>query len=348
MTSPHQTTREDFTFHADGGEYFRIWIVNLVLTVLTLGIYSAWATVRTRKYFYGSTELAGDRFDYLADPLVILRGRLIAVAALVIYTITQNFFPLASLFLLVGLICLIPWIAVRSLRFKAIMTSWRGIRFGFDGTMADAAKVYLLWPLFGIITLGFGLPYVWFKQNEFTFTNHRFGQTKSDNSALPGDFYQIFFALFATGIGGGILIMIAAAGVALLLPASDPDSVSLNANLSMILVMALYVTFYVALYVIYAAMSFSVAFGNLSIGPNRFRTDVTVMGWFKVIMLNTLGMLLTLGIYYPWARVRLTNYMLTHLWVDAEDLDSFTADLTDNTSALGAEMGDAFDLGIGV
>ncbi|MFB1034562.1 MAG: DUF898 family protein, partial [Sinobacterium sp.] len=28
------------------GEFFSIWIVNLLLTIVTLGIYSAWATVR--------------------------------------------------------------------------------------------------------------------------------------------------------------------------------------------------------------------------------------------------------------------------------------------------------------
>lgn len=40
-------TRHDFEFRGRGGEYFRIWIVNLALSLLTLGIYSAWAKVRT-------------------------------------------------------------------------------------------------------------------------------------------------------------------------------------------------------------------------------------------------------------------------------------------------------------
>ena len=67
-----QTVR--FHFHGQGSEFFRIWIVNLVLTILTLGIYSAWAKVRTKRYFYGNTELAGDRFDYLASPIAILKS----------------------------------------------------------------------------------------------------------------------------------------------------------------------------------------------------------------------------------------------------------------------------------
>ena len=39
------------------GVYFRIWIVNLFFTLITFGIYSAWAKVRKKKYFYGSTRL---------------------------------------------------------------------------------------------------------------------------------------------------------------------------------------------------------------------------------------------------------------------------------------------------
>ncbi|ENY72193.1 hypothetical protein G114_09394 [Aeromonas diversa CDC 2478-85] len=51
---------------------------------MTLGIYSAWAKVRTQRYFYGSTELDGDRFEYLAEPLRILKGRIIALLYVVV------------------------------------------------------------------------------------------------------------------------------------------------------------------------------------------------------------------------------------------------------------------------
>ncbi len=56
-------------FHGTGGEYFRIWIVNIFLTIVTLGIYSAWAKVRTQRYFASITRLDGASFAYLAKPL---------------------------------------------------------------------------------------------------------------------------------------------------------------------------------------------------------------------------------------------------------------------------------------
>ena len=68
-----RTTQVHFT--GNGREYFGIWIVNLLLSVLTLGIYSAWAKVRTLQYFYGHSRVDGQGFRYLATPLQILKGR---------------------------------------------------------------------------------------------------------------------------------------------------------------------------------------------------------------------------------------------------------------------------------
>src|SRR5262245_52514343 len=81
-----------FQFSASGGEYFRIWIVNLLLTIVTLGIYSAWAKVRRLRYFYGSTQIAGSSFEYHGRPLQILKGRLIAAALLIPYFLVAALF----------------------------------------------------------------------------------------------------------------------------------------------------------------------------------------------------------------------------------------------------------------
>jgi uncharacterized membrane protein YjgN (DUF898 family) len=341
------TQRVPLYFHAEGSEYFRIWIINLVLTILTLGIYSAWAKVRTKRYFYGNTELAGDRFEYLANPIAILKGRLIAIAMLVLYSVSQLFFPVVSLVLLALLMVAMPWIVVRSLRFNAIMSSWRGIRFGFDGKPADAFVAYLLWPLFGVVTLGFGMPHAWYKQNKFIFDNHRFGQTKTSSSATSGQFFVIFFALMGAFIGAMVLVMILA-GITAVAGGASEQSVEGIGNFAVIAVTVSYFMLYVGIYVIYQAMHFQVVYNSISVGNNQTYTDVTVAGWFKVVIVNSILLIVTLGIYYPWASVRMNRYIFSHLWVDAQDLDSFVADESDATSALGEELGEAFDLGIGV
>ena len=119
-------------FHGKGGEYFAIWLVNALLTIVTLGIYSAWATVRRRRYFYGNTELDGDRFDYHAQPLQILKGRLLVIGGLIVFYILLAVTPLLGLLALLVLLALLPWIVIRSWRYNAIMSSYRGVRFNLS------------------------------------------------------------------------------------------------------------------------------------------------------------------------------------------------------------------------
>ena len=123
-------------FTGSGSEYFRIWIVNLVLTILTLGIYSAWAKVRRLKYFHQNTRLAEASFNYHGEPMAILKGRLLALALLIAW----NFAPLDQIWgLAIGLAlaAIWPWIVVRSIRFRRRNTSYRGVRFRFDGRTRD-------------------------------------------------------------------------------------------------------------------------------------------------------------------------------------------------------------------
>ena len=77
--SEREVRQHAFEFSGTGGEYFRIWIVNIFLTLVTVGIYSAWAKVRTLRYFAASTSLDGASFAYLANPYSILKGRLLVL-----------------------------------------------------------------------------------------------------------------------------------------------------------------------------------------------------------------------------------------------------------------------------
>ncbi|MEL5454871.1 YjgN family protein [Serratia ureilytica] len=144
-------------FHGKGGEYFAIWLVNALLTALTLGIYSAWATVRRRRYFYGNTELDGDRFDYHAQPLQILKGRLLVIGGIIVFYFLLAVTPLLGLLALLVLLALLPWIVIRSWRYNAIMSSYRGVRFNYVCRTGRAYWALLFCPLLLIIGLYVGL-----------------------------------------------------------------------------------------------------------------------------------------------------------------------------------------------
>lgn len=145
-------------FTGSGREYFGVWIVNILLTIITLGIYSAWAKVRRNRYFYGNTVLLGRGFEYHASGEQILIGRLIVFACLVLYNIMLTFVPLVGIGLGVLMLFFVPWLVARGLRFTARVTSYRNVRFDFVGGPGGAFLAFIIGPALAALTLGILAP----------------------------------------------------------------------------------------------------------------------------------------------------------------------------------------------
>src|SRR6218665_3692617 len=77
-------------FTASGSEYFRIWIVNLLLIAITFGIYLPWAKVRKLRYFYSNTLIDGHALDFHGEARKMLRGTLVVGAFLIVYSIAAE------------------------------------------------------------------------------------------------------------------------------------------------------------------------------------------------------------------------------------------------------------------
>ena len=322
----------DFEFAGREGEYFRIWIVNLLLTIVTLGIYSPWAKVRNTQYIYGHTSVAGSSFAYLANPLTILKGRLIAVAAFVVYSLTAELMPILGIVLALAFLFVIPWIITRSIRFNMRMTGWRNLRFGFDGSMKGAAVAFIFWPFVGIITLGLMIPYSLYKQTEYVVNNIRLGTSEVTFEPCTGVYVKTFFIaagiIIGAGIAGSILGMI-------------------TPFMTFILILAAY---------LYAFAYIKVRIGNLIMdqssledGQISFSSNMEEGSFIKVFLINSLLIGLTLGLWSPCAKVALTRYRLEHLQgISTFDLDSFVTAEEEKVSALGEEFGEAFDVDVGI
>ncbi|MFC6800556.1 DUF898 family protein [Deinococcus caeni] len=132
------------SFTGSAGEYFRLWIVNAALTVVTLGLYLPWARVRNRQYFYGHTWVDGHNFEYRADPRRLLRSYLLVGALFLAYVLTSESESLGWVSVLIALLFLglYPWLVAQSMRFQAVNTVHRGLRFHFDGRVRDAYVAY--------------------------------------------------------------------------------------------------------------------------------------------------------------------------------------------------------------
>ncbi|MDZ7925598.1 MAG: DUF898 family protein [Marinagarivorans sp.] len=161
-----------FDFRGDGMEYFKIWIVNIFLTVFTLGIYSAWATVRNNRYFYSNLYLDDVNFRYLADPITILKGRLIAIAAFIVYMVVSSMLPMVGIVLAVVLLVAIPYFVNQSMTFKMRMSAYKNIQFRFKASYGEAFMVLFVWPLLGVLTLGILYPMAFFKGKPIYSSQH--------------------------------------------------------------------------------------------------------------------------------------------------------------------------------
>lgn len=133
-------------FTGSGAEYFRIWIVNLLLTVLTLGIYLPWAKVRKLRYFYGNTFIDGHALDFHGEPRKMLRGTLIVGVFFLAYSYASDLSPLATLVSLVAFMVVWPPLYRASLRFRLANTSWRGMRLRMEPAALKEAYLCLTPP----------------------------------------------------------------------------------------------------------------------------------------------------------------------------------------------------------
>ncbi len=147
------TTACSVKFHGTGREYFSIWLTNILPTIITFGIYSAWATVRRRCYFYGNLEIAGDRFNYHGKAINILLRRIAVIVGLCIVFITMHYSESMGVLLYIFFIALIPFMIVRSWRYNALMSSFRGIHFNFHVSLGAAYWALLIAPV--LLTVAF-------------------------------------------------------------------------------------------------------------------------------------------------------------------------------------------------
>ena len=141
-------------FTGTGSEYFRIWIVNLLLILVTLSFYKPWAKARTLRYFSGNTLIDGHPLAFHGDAKKMFRGYLLVGAMVLLYLVAGNISPVAGVVALVILVLVWPALLKSSMQFRLANTSWRGLRFRFTGSLGQAYAAVLPLLVPGAIFLG--------------------------------------------------------------------------------------------------------------------------------------------------------------------------------------------------
>jgi uncharacterized membrane protein YjgN (DUF898 family) len=354
MQQPQADARTPFPFRFNGraGEYFKIWIVNILLTILTLGIYSAWAKVRRKRYFYGNTLLQDSAFEYLAQPIQILKGRLIAFAIFVAYALANSFFPPLTLVFVLAFVVLFPWLLIKTLAFNARYSAYRNIRFDFKAGYGKAMAIYIGWPILSVLTLGITYPAYKYHRSKFVVAHSGYGTAPFSFGATAGEFYVAY--LMATLITlGGLLILGVIAGALSMLPRMA-GTVAADAGAGLAVLSALTASIMMLLVLLTVRAYVEAAIGNLVwnnvvSGEYRFASTLQTNRMLWLYLSNVLAIIFSLGLLIPWAEIRMTRYRMNNLkLLAAGDLAGFVAKEQQAMTATGAEISDFFDFDVGL
>ena len=100
----------------------------------------------------------------------------------------------------------------------------------------------------------------------------------------------------------------------------------------------------------YAETAFGrLAWSNTRLFNIQFGCNWTTGGLFKLYFVNSLAILVSVGLLVPWAAVRSARYKLERITLrSASGLDGFLADTQENVGAVGDEAGEllGFDFGL--
>lgn len=332
------------SFHGTGGGLFGTHIVNIFLTLLTLGIYRFWAKVRVRKFLHSHTEFEGDRFAYHGTGRELFNGSIKAGAYIGLplagLRLLQQFVASIPLLLFLKLVgaaiaaVVVPVAIAGAWRYRLSRTEWRGIRFSFRGRPKAAVKVFVLGSLLTFLSLGLYLPVLQVNVHRFLVKDSYFGTRRFAFDGQGADLmrrYTLFLLLAATT--GTVAFVLA--------PFTYGLSLAVGAA-----AIALF-------WFDYAARKQRYLMGHTTFDGARFGSTVTGRGLFGLKVGNLLLLVFTLGLGAPWVYVRSMRYALDHLVLEGPlDLASIQQE-AQAANATGEGIADvldadAFDLGVGV
>lgn len=334
------------SFTGSGKEYFGIWIVNVLLTIVTLGIYSAWAKVRRNRYFYGNTVLLGRAFEYHAKGGQILVGRLIVFGYLILYNVLLTFLPIAGLILVLLMLLFMPWLIVRGLRFSARVTSYRNVRFDFVGRVGGAFLAFLVGPVLAVITLGILAPLASRWVYRYIGNNLRYGDRAFRTEPRFGGLYRAWgLAALVLVLGAAIIGFFVFLNIAMFYAAFNdaatyarepPVNFHALALLGYVIVLALFAV----VSLIYRAGVRNVAWSATTFdGKHQLLSDLPRFGYAWVAVSNFVVSIVTLGLMRPWAAVRMARYVNEHTGARFE---GNVGEIFDRIAAQGSAVGAEF------
>lgn len=339
-------------FHGSGSPLFGIFLRNLALSIVTLGIYYFWGKVRARRYILGHVEFEGDRFGYHATGKELLLGWVKVAAFFAWLYIMQIVVPLVWNSPVVGalfglgfylvFLLVYPIAVVGSRRFRLSRTSWRGIRFSFRGRARDFIRLQVGGTLLTLLT--FGLYYAHFQNNvrRFLITHSAFGTTRFGYDGRGEDLLGIYLlagVVITFGLFGIFLILFLVAAVGSSLPLGGMPPV-----ISVIVVSAGLAFLLLLFWMWFLAVRHRYYWGHTTVAEARFRSSVTAGKFYRLFAGDALRLIPTLGLAWPFVVVRHIRFTFANLVLEGPlDVETIQQE-AQAASAAGESLGEFFGL----
>ena len=310
----HQRLRHD----GSGGELFVIIIVNVLLKIITLGLYHFWAKTRVRRYLWTQTGLDGERFEYTGTGGELLVGMLKAIGLYVLALIvfmalsavaTTMLGPAGSVLATATFALAIAFAAgaarYASRRYLLSRTRYRSIRLGLKGSAWRYGALAFGYMLLAIVSLGLATPWARMALKRYVYRHQRFGSLAFEFDGQGDDLFKIFALC--------LLLAIPTLGLSL---------------------------------VWYAAAEARYVASRLRLGPVRFALEATGAELIGLVVVNLLLFVVTLGVALPWIMVRTLRFFTARAQVIGEPNYEAVLQAESATDATGEGFADAFNLGM--
>jgi len=369
----------NLVFNGTGSGYFRVCIVNLLLIIITFGIFGAWALVRSKQYLYSHTELSGSCFTYHATGRSLFASwlcMLIYIFALEGAVIGRHTF--VAVCLGAALILFLPYLLVHSLRYQLQSTTLNNVRFNFRCSGFKAWWVMLGCPLImmlgvllvctlimltcrsasifefdriiitSVVALVVGVlgmavvqgvsSALWLNLlfNHLSFGKNNFTAKISIKKIVSISLMSMLMLIPVLLI---VLKLEVPAYIKILSSQGDPEAIAneLQSSGTAMFIGYLIYMFGILLWASYLYVTMrNYYYKTISLSEHfTFRSTLTVAGFLSQLIINALITGCTLGVGYPWARVRYCKYLARNTWVDG-DLDEL--DLQDHNEKIANDI----------
>lgn len=306
-------------FQGKGLDFFKIQIVNLILCMLTLGLYYPWAKVKTLSYLYNQTVFEEQPFVFTGTGSEMFRGFIkailfflllyVAVVCLVIIGKGSGWVQLVLLGFYFLLLALVPLVLHGSYRYRMAKTVWRGIRFGYTGNRAALVKLFFKGLFFTIIT--FGIYGAWFSMN---LRKYLLDHVKMGNASFR---YE--------GNGGDYFIL------------------NLKGYFLTIFTLGIYFFWWQKNLFDYFINNLHLSEGEKKV---KFTSTATGGDFAALLIVNLLIILFTLGLGYAWVVTRTLVFATNHIQVNGDmRFDELAQTQQDYSDATATDFADLLDFG---